>query len=66
MAYCKICVKSFRIDNSGLCQVKSHAKCHKSESVLNNQRIFYVSKSNGVHLSKTNLILSTEDQINKT
>ena len=29
MAYYKICVKSFRIDKSGLSQVKSHAKCHK-------------------------------------
>ena len=26
IAYCKICVKSFRIDNSVLSQVKSHAK----------------------------------------
>ena len=35
------------------------------ESVLNNQRTFQVSKSNEVHLSKTSLILSTEDQVNK-
>ena len=37
MTYCKICFKLFRIDNSGLSQVKSHAKCHKLESALNNQ-----------------------------
>ena len=65
MAYCKICIKSFRIDNSGLSQVKSHATCHKSGSLLNNQRTFQISKSNKVHLSKTSLILSTEDQVNK-
>ena len=40
MAYCKICVKSFRIEKSGLSQVESHAKCRKSESLLNNQRTF--------------------------
>lgn len=51
MAYCKICVKSFRRDNSGLSQVKSHAKFHKSESVLNNQRTFQVSNSNEFDLS---------------
>lgn len=62
MGYCKICVKSFRIDNSGLSQVKSHANCHKSESVLNNQRKFQVSKSNEFDLSQTCLILNTEDQ----
>ena len=65
MTYCKICIKSFRLENSGLSQVKSHAKCHKSESLLNNQRTFQVSKSNEVYLPKTNLILSTEDQVNK-
>ena len=28
-AYCKICIKSFRIEKSVLSQVESHAKCHK-------------------------------------
>ena len=59
MACCKICVEPFKIGNSGLSQIKSHAKCHKSESVLNNQRAFQVSKFNEPHLSKTSLILST-------
>ena len=40
VAYCKIWVKSFRIEKSGLSQVESHANCHKSESVLHNQIIF--------------------------
>ena len=28
-AYCAVCLKSFKIDNQGISQVKSHAKCHE-------------------------------------
>ena len=40
MTYCKICLKSFRIDNSGLSQVKTHEKCHKPGQTLSNQITF--------------------------
>ena len=65
IAYCKIYIKSFCIDNSGLSQVKSHVKCRKLESIFNNQRTIQVSKSSEVHCSKLCLIVSTEDQVNK-
>ena len=38
-AYCGICLKSFKINNNGIGQVKSHSKCHESgkrkETALN-------------------------------
>ena len=37
--YCGICLKSFKINSSGVCQLKSHSKCHESgkrkETALN-------------------------------
>ena len=44
MAYCRICLKSFRIDNSGLLQVKSHERCHKPGQTLSNQRTFEIGQ----------------------
>ena len=35
MTYCKICLKSFPIDNSGLSQVKSHEKCQPGQTLSN-------------------------------
>ena len=46
-AYCGICLKSFKINSSGLGQLKSHSKCRKSgkrkKTALNwkNQRHSY-------------------------
>ena len=43
-AYCGICLKSFKINNSGFGQLKSHSKCNESgkkkKNILNwkNQR----------------------------
>ena len=45
-AYCGICLKSFKINNSGVCQLKSHSKCRecgeRKETALDwkNQRTF--------------------------
>ena len=69
-AHCKICVKSFRIDNSGLSQVKSHLKCHDGKKKVvaaewKNQRVFQTGR-NGVALEpKKALVLSDGDQVKK-
>ena len=60
-AYCKLCLKSFRIDNSGISQVKSHAKCHKAGESMSNQRTFEVGQKGDVSLSNNSIILSPED-----
>ena len=58
-----MCPVSFRIDNSGLSQVKTHGntKAHKDkENLLSgkiSQRVL-VSKNNGISLSEENLTLS--------
>ena len=64
-AYCKLCLKSFRIDNSGISQVKSHAKCHKAGESMSNQRTFEVGQKGDVSLSKNSIILSPEDKVVK-
>jgi len=45
--YCKICLKSFKIDRSDISQVKSHEKSHKSDAVdqFSLQRVFVVANS---------------------
>lgn len=45
-AFCKKCLRRFRIYSSGICQVCSHAKCHKNDSIFrmavyNNIWIFF-------------------------
>ncbi|KAG4072228.1 hypothetical protein HA402_005950 [Bradysia odoriphaga] len=58
MAACKICNLTFRIDNSGLCQVKSHEKSKKhitSSDTLagkNSQNTFRVGSNGEVEMTK--------------
>ena len=66
MAYCKICVKYFRIDNSGLSQVKSHEKCDKlGQTLLSNQRTYQIGQKGQIRLSKSSFVLTREDQVAK-
>ena len=72
-AYCGICLKSFKINNSGVGQLKSHSKCHESgkrkETALNwkNQRTLVSGDRAELGLSKKNwLVLSTKKAILKT
>ena len=53
MAYCKICLKSFWIDNSGLSQVKSHEKCRKPGQTLSNRRTFEIGQKRQISLSNS-------------
>ena len=53
MAYCKIRLKSFWIDKSGLSQVKSHEKCHKPGQTLSNQETFEIGQKGQITLSKS-------------
>lgn len=70
-AFCTICLRKFKIDGSGVSQVKSHAKCHKKSSTvsLSGQRTLVVNSSGSsaeVTLSKQPVIkqsLSPEDLI---
>ena len=65
MAYCKICLKSFQINNSGLSQVKSHEKCHKPGQTLSNQRTFEIGQKGQISLSMSLFVLTPEDQVAK-
>ena len=65
---CGICLKSFKINNSGLDQLKGHSKCHESgkrkETALNWMLVSGDRAELG--LSKNNLlVLSTKDAILK-
>ena len=71
-AYCGICLKSFKINNSGVGQLKSHSKCHKSgkrkETTLNwkNQWTLVSGDNAELGLSKKNsLVLLTKEAILK-
>ena len=71
-AYCRICLKSFKINNSGVGQLKSHSKCHESgkrkETALNwkNQRMLVSGDRAELGLSKKNsLVLSTKEAMMK-
>ena len=71
-AYCGICFKSFKISNSGVGQLKSHSKCHKSgkrkETTLNwkSQWTLVSGDSAELGLSKKNsLVLLTKEAILK-
>ena len=68
-AKCTLCNKSFRIDGSGVSQIKSHqrSKTHQEkENPDTNQRTFVVnSKTNHVSLSSGTLTLTTEELIQK-
>ena len=61
MAYCKICLKSFWIDNSGLSQVKSHEKCRKPGQTLSNRRTFEIGQNRQISLSNSSFVLTPED-----
>ena len=63
-AYCKLCLKTSRIDGSGISQVKSHEKYHKSK-VDNNQRTFVVRNGQTLLEPKGTLFLSPVDQVVK-
>ena len=72
-AYCGICLKSFKINNNGIGQVKSHLKCHDSgkrkETALNwkNQWVILSGDRAESGLSKKNsLVLATKEAILKT
>ena len=52
------------MDGSGISQVKSHDKCHKSK-VHNNQRTFVVRNGQTLLEPKETLFLSPEDQVVK-
>ena len=64
-ASCSICLKTFRIDNSGIGQVKSHARSHESGTKKNvaanwkNQRTF-------MHGEKGMAAMSTPKKLNLT
>lgn len=64
-AYCKICCKSFKVDGSGVSQVKSHAKTHKEDSSNANQRTFEVTNGKVSFQPKRAMALSPEDQVTK-
>ena len=70
--YYGICLKSFKINNSGVGQLKNHSKCHESgrrkETALNwkNQRTLVSGDRAELGLSKKNLlVLSTKEAILK-
>ena len=65
VAYCKIRLKSFQIDNSGLSQVKSHEKCNKHGQTLSNQRPFEIGRKGQISLSKSSFVLTPEDRVAK-
>ena len=69
-AYCGICLKSFKINNSDVGQLKSHLKCHESgkrkETALNwkNQRTLVSGgRAELGHSKKNSLVLSTKQAI---
>ena len=69
-AYCTICKRSFKIDNSGFAQVRAHAgtDCHKNKvkviSSTTSQRVIVTSNDNKISLgSNKSILLSTEDQV---
>ena len=71
-AYCWICLKSFKINNSVVGQLKSHSKCHESgkrkETDLNwkNQQMLVSGDRTELGPSKKNsLVLSTKEAILK-
>ena len=72
-AYCKICHRSFRIDNSGVGRVKSHEKCHKNPKKKRavatwKNRITFTVRNEGASLQlgcRSTLVLSEKDQIRK-
>ena len=60
-AYCKQCLKTFRIDGSGIAQVRSHAKCHKKDE-FGTQRTFVTQNGESVLSLKQKIALSPENQ----
>ena len=72
-AYCDVCLTSFKIDNQGISQVRSHAKCHennsKKKSALQSffkQRTFAVNSDGDPKLTNKNTcLLSSEETIRR-
>ena len=71
-SYCGIFLKSFRINNSGVGQLKNHSQCHKSGkskgTALNwkNQLMLVSKETAELGLSKEiSLVLSTKEAILK-
>ena len=59
MAYWKIYLKSFWIDNSGLSEVKSDEKCHKPGQTLSNQRTFETGQKGQISLLKISFVFNS-------
>ena len=73
-AFCKACNMKFKINNSGISQVKSHAKgvTHQDKECVRqgktNQRVSVISSESEeltLSTSKTNLVLIHEDKVIK-
>ena len=68
-AYCSSCRSSFRIDNSGLSQVKTHASSasHKAKEQLldgkTSQRVLVSTSSNTMSLSSGMIKFTLEEQV---
>ena len=60
-AFCEKCLRRFRIDRCGICQVGSHTKCHKNEKPSNQSTI--AAGDDGVTLNKPDkYVLTPEDR----
>ena len=69
-AHCKVCNKSFHVDEGGLSQVRIHArgKAHeKNESIYNGQQTFSASKNRTlvVNALPSEAVLSVEELVTK-
>ena len=66
-AYCKICLKSFKVGNSGEGNVKSHSRCHESgkrkeaAASWRSQRTFNLT-GGGIKLTKNKTISLTSEE----
>ena len=58
-AFCKTFLQRFKIDSSGICQVRSYAKCHKNEKP-SNQSTTAVGED-GITLNKLDKYVHTSE-----
>ena len=64
--FCKLCIKGFKIDGSGECQVKSHGKSHQDDKLNANMNQRTFSTDGTAQLEpKDRIVLSNEDQVMK-
>ena len=70
-AHCAVCLNSFKIDNQGIGQVKSHAKCHETNSKKDALQSFLAQRSivvgdGNLDLTKKNrCVLSAQEDVTK-